>query len=180
MTVAEDRALVADFLNRRDEAAFRSLYERHTGRVYRFLLRLTGRASDAEEGVQETWFRACGALERFEWRSSLPTFLAGIAVRWWREETRRRGRRWEAEEPESEGAGGTEPLPLSISRVDLDRAFADLAMGYRQALLLHDVFGHTHGEIAQMLGIDEGTSKSQLSRARRALRARLEEARRRA
>jgi len=174
--VGEDRALVHRFLERRDEVAFRALYDRHSGRLYRFLLRLTGRAAEAEEGVQETWVRACRGLERFAWRSALSTWLAGIAIRWWREECRRRGRVTE-EEPAEAGLADIAPSPGEIDRIDLERALGDLALGYREAILLHDVFGHTHGEIAELLDVDEGTSKSQLSRARRALRARLGERR---
>jgi RNA polymerase sigma-70 factor (ECF subfamily) len=166
----EDRRLVARFLARRDEAAFRALYGRHTGALYRFLLRLTGRSADAEEGVQETWVRACRSLERFEWRSALSTWLAGIAVRWWREERRRRGLRDDPGEADGPAVG---PIASEIDRIDLERALGELSSGYREAILLHDVYGHTHAEIASMLDVDEGTSKSQLSRARRALRARL-------
>jgi len=166
-----DRLLVSRFLERRDEAAFRSLYARHTGPLYRFLLRLTGRAADAEEGVQETWVRACRGLDRFAWRSALATWLAGIAIRWWREERRRRGVKddWEDEAAEAAPASPT----AEIDRIDLERALGGLSLGYRETVLLHDVYGHTHGEIAEILDVDEGTSKSQLSRARRALRARL-------
>jgi RNA polymerase sigma-70 factor (ECF subfamily) len=167
----EDRALVSRFLSQRDEAAFRSLYRRHAGFLYRFLLRLTGRATDAEEGVQETWVRACRGLPQFQWRSPLPTWLAGIAVRWWREEERRRGRLWDA--PEDAAIEAAAPVRTEIDRIDLERALASLAGGYQEAILLHDVQGYTHEEIAEMLGVDAGTSKSQLSRARRALRARL-------
>ena len=59
------------------------------------------------------------------------------------------------------------------TRMDLERAVASLPDGYREVLVLHDVEGYTHEEIAGLLGIDRGTSKSQLSRARRELRARL-------
>ncbi|HEY1252595.1 MAG TPA: RNA polymerase sigma factor [Thermoanaerobaculia bacterium] len=165
-----DRVLVARFLERRDEAAFHALYTRHTGALYRFLLRLTGRAADAEEGVQETWVRACRGLERFAWRSALSTWLAGIAIRWWREESRRRGVKDLAEEDPADAPASTRG---EVDRIDLERALGDLSLGYREAILLHDVYGHTHGEIAEILDVDEGTSKSQLSRARRALRARL-------
>lgn len=166
-----DRDLVSRFLNGRDEGAFRSLYRRHAGVLYRFLLRLTGRAADAEEGVQETWVRACRALPGFQWRSSMDTWLIGIAIRWWREETRRQGReRQGADEPEPAPSA---PIRAEIDRIDLERAFESLAGGYREAIFLHDVEGYTHDEIAQMLGVDAGTSKSQLSRARRALRAQL-------
>ena len=168
-----DPQLVSRFLERGDEAAFRALYDRHSGRLYRFLLRLTGSAADAEEGVQETWVRACRSLERFGWRSALSTWLAGIAIRWWREECRRRGRTGEEDAAESGFPADVAPFPGEIDRIDLERALGDLALGYREAILLHDVFGHTHGEIAELLDVDEGTSKSQLSRARRALRARL-------
>jgi RNA polymerase sigma-70 factor (ECF subfamily) len=174
IAVGEDRALVSRFLERRDEAAFRALYDRHSGRLYRFLLRLTGRAADAEEGVQETWVRACRSLERFAWRSALSTWLAGIAIRWWREECRRRGRVTDGDAAEPEVLAGLAPASRGeIDRIDLERALGELALGYREAILLHDVFGHTHGEIAELLEVDEGTSKSQLSRARRLLRARL-------
>jgi RNA polymerase sigma-70 factor (ECF subfamily) len=168
---AEDRILVSRFLEGRDETAFRGLYGRHSGALYRFLLRLTGRAADAEEGVQETWVRACRALPRFEWRSALSTWLAGIAIRWWREECRRRGRSEGQRDAAEIAADGL--APAEGERIDLARALEGLALGYREAILLHDVYGHTHGEIARMLDVDEGTSKSQLSRARRALRARL-------
>lgn len=170
----EDRRLVARFLERRDEAAFHDLYALHAGVLFRFLLRLTGRAADAEEGVQETWVRACRGLERFEWRSALPTWLAGIAIRWWREECRRRGLREERDDLLEPVAAATAAEGIAaIDRIDLERALDGLSLGYREAILLHDVFGHTHGEIARILDVDEGTSKSQLSRARRALRARL-------
>jgi RNA polymerase sigma-70 factor (ECF subfamily) len=53
---------------------------------------------------------------------------------------------------------------------DLERAIAELPEGYREAIVLHDVFGFTHDEIGRMLGIDSGTSRSQLSRARNTVR----------
>jgi len=62
----------------------------------------------------------------------------------------------------------------SYDRLDLERAIEGLADGFRQVFVLHDVQGYTHEEIADLLGIEPGTSKSQLSRARRALRRVLE------
>ena len=171
MTDQDDRILVSRFLSGRDEAAFRDLYRRHTPFLYRFLLRLSGgRAADAEEGVQETWVRAAERLAGFEGRSALKTWLAGIAIRWWREEARR-GKR-ETTTPDGDLAPMA-PVERGIERVDLERGFLALAEGYRSAILLHDVEGYTHDEIAEMTGVDAGTSRSQLSRARRALRAHL-------
>jgi RNA polymerase sigma-70 factor, ECF subfamily len=170
----EDRALVTLFLAQRDEAAFRALYRKHAGFLYRFLLRLSGGdAAAAEEGVQETWIRAAQGLSGFAWRSSLKTWLAGIAIRWWREARRASGRRRDAELPEEGSLSAAAPIRLEIDRLDLERALAALPAGYRRAILLHDVEGYTHEEVAELTGVDVGTSKSQLSRARRALRARL-------
>ena len=165
----DDRRLVALFLARRDEGAFRALYRRHTPFLYRLLLRLSGGDSQtAEEGVQETWARAVERLGEFAWRSQLRTWLAGIAIHWSREDARRRRR-------DASVALDDEALPAPgasapIDRMDLERAVSELPEGYRAALLLHDVEGFTHEEIAAALGVDEGTSKSQLFRARRSLR----------
>jgi len=168
----EDRALVARFVARRDEAAFRELYRRHVAFLYRFLLRLSsGDTAAAEEGVQETWIRAAQNLPGFAWRSSLKTWLAGIAIRWWREARRASAR--EVEFPEEASLPAAPPIRHEIERVDLERALAALPAGYRRAILLHDVEGFTHEEVAELTGVDVGTSKSQLSRARSALRARL-------
>jgi RNA polymerase sigma-70 factor (ECF subfamily) len=67
----------------------------------------------------------------------------------------------------------TPETAATFTDIDLERALAALADGYRQVLLLHDVWGLTHDEVGRTLGIDAGTSKSQLSRARRVLKERL-------
>jgi len=168
----EDRLLVARFVESRDEAAFRALYRRHASFLYRFLLRLSvGDGAAAEEGVQETWVRAAQGLACFGWRSSLKTWLAGIAIRWWRESRRTAAR--DAELPDEASLPAAPVIRRESDRVDLERALAELPAGYRRAILLHDVEGYTHEEVAEMTGIDVGTSKSQLSRARNALRTRL-------
>ena len=169
---AADRALAARYLLRRDEAAFRALYRRHTPALFGFALRLCGgRAGEAEEIVQEAWIRAAGRLESFRWASSLRTWLSGIAVNCWREQTREP--RPDQELPEGDTAAGR-PLGSPGERIDLARAVGELPGGYRAVLLLHDVEGFTHEEIAKLLGMEPGTSKSQLARARQAMRRRLE------
>ena len=169
----DDRRLVALFLARRDEGAFRALYRRHTPFLYRLLLRLSGGDSQtAEEGVQETWVRAVERLGEFAWRSQLRTWLAGIAIHWSREDARRRRR--DASVPLDDEALPAPGASAPIDRMDLERAVSELPDGYRAALLLHDVEGFTHEEIAAALGVDEGTSKSQLFRARRSLRLMLQ------
>lgn len=167
----EDRALVDRVAERGDERAFRALYERHTPRLLRFVLRLMadeGRP-EAEDVVQEAWIRAVERFPDFEWRSSVPTWLHGIAFNVVRERRRAAARRPElratpvAEDGSVDGAGDPE------ARVDLERGLARLPPGRRTVLVLYDLYGYTHGEVAGMLEISEGTSKSQLHDARRQL-----------
>lgn len=163
--------LASAFDGRRDEAAFRDLYRRLTPGLYRVALGwLGGRREAAEDAVQEAWVRAVRGWSRFHGTASLRTWLTGIVLRCCWEETRRGARR--REEPLGEPA--PPPPPDAALRLDLLRQVGSLPRGYREVLLLHDVEGFTHAEIGDLLGIGEGTSKSQLFRARRALRGKLE------
>ena len=167
-----ERGLIEGVL-RREEKAFRAMYRSHTPRLYRYALALTGgHEADAEDLIQETWRRSVPALRGFEGRSSLSTWLSAILVRCASE--RRRATRHESGTPiddevphRSAARNGTEPVGAGI---DLERAFAALPEGFRTVLLLHDLEGFRHIDIAELLGISEGTSKSQLSRARARMR----------
>lgn len=165
---APDRELVARVITRGDEASFRLLYERHTPRLLRLARNLTqGDDSDPRDLVQDTWIRAATRLSGFEWRSSLITWLSGILVNRMREIYRERARGELVELTEDIGDW---PLPPDVSgRLELESAIASLPPGGRTVLVLHDVEGYTHEEIAGFLGITPGTSKSQLCRARRAV-----------
>ena len=171
---APDRELADALLLRRDEGAFRALYRLHTPRLFQVVLRVLGGAEqDAEDVVQETWIRATERLGDFRWEAAFATWLTGIALNVARGLLRRRGR-WEAD-PESVPEPWRAPPALG-ERIDLERALALLPAGYRAVLVLHDVEGFTHEEIAAMLGVVPGTSKSQLSCARRAMRQLLDPA----
>jgi len=179
----DDRELVARFLARRDDEAFRALFRRYSPRLLAMALRLTGgRHADAEDVVQEAWTRAVQRLAGFEWRSSLSTWLQSIVINCARE--RWRTATWESlDDPdrlETAERGTVRTTHVAVrtahgtsEAIDLERAIAALPEGYRAVLVLHDVEGYTHLEIAALCGIAEGTSKSQLFHARRALRARL-------
>lgn len=166
---ATDRDLAKALLHDGDEASFRELYRRHTPRLYQFVLRMMGGAeAEAEDVVQEAWIRAAERLDGFRWESQFATWLTGIGVNLCRDRLRRDGRRQEIQ-----ALDGLEVHVRAASheeRIDLERAIALLPAGYREVLLLHDVEGFTHGEIGERLGIAEGTSKSQLFFARRAMR----------
>ncbi|MEZ4415502.1 MAG: RNA polymerase sigma factor [Gemmatimonadota bacterium] len=170
---AGDRELVSAVLDGGDERAFRTLYRRYTPQLHRIALRLTeDREGVAEDVVHDTWVRAVERLSTFGWRSSLGTWLTGVLINRVREQWRAWGRvEWAPLERIAE------PAVRAVAheaRVDLDRAITALPPGYRAAVVLHDVEGYSHEETARLLNIDVGTSKSQLSRARRRLREWLE------
>jgi RNA polymerase sigma-70 factor (ECF subfamily) len=162
-----DRVLVERLIATGDAAAFRALYRRHTPALYATAVRLLADAQDAEDAVHDVWLRAADAFRAFAWRSALRSWLTGILVNRVREMRR---------EPSlarlEDDMAGEEPaeLPLGVDAADIERAVAALPPGYRAVLVLHDIDGYTHEEIAAMLEIQPGTSKSQLAHARRALR----------
>jgi len=163
---------VRHFLSTRSERTFRKLYRHHTPRLYQLVLRLLrGNESEAREVVQDTWVRAVERLPGFRWQSSLHTWLTGIAVRRCQEQFRQRKRTQNHTSLKAESS--CENPVGSEDRLDLETAIAQLADGYRQVLVLHDIEGYTHEEIAAMLGIQAGTSKSQLFQARKQVRVRL-------
>jgi RNA polymerase sigma-70 factor (ECF subfamily) len=168
---AEDRRLAAAIAESGDEAAFRTLYGRHTPALYRLALRLGGGDEPwAEDLVQQAWIRAVESLPGFQWRSAFRTWLSGIAINCAREGWR--ARRLSLEVPwDPDAHAVARPGPDVGTRMDLERGIAGLPHGCRQVLVLHDVEGFTHEEVAGLLGIEVGTSKSQLFHARRRLRA---------
>jgi RNA polymerase sigma factor (sigma-70 family) len=164
-----DRTLAEAVILTGDEGAFRQLYRRHTPRLYQFVLRFLGGAEmDAEDVVQEVWIQAVRRLDGFRWEARLETWLTAIGLNVARDLLRKRYRRGETQ------ALDVTDLPAPDSpdaeRMDLDTAIAALPDGYRAVLVLHDIEGFKHHEIAEALGIAPGTSKSQLSGARRVLR----------
>ena len=167
-----DRELVEAVVVNGDEIAFRELYRRHTPRLYQLILRLVGTEQDAEDIVQEAWIRATEAAANFRWESGFATWLTGIAINRFKELLRKRNR-WPMLALEQVSEPEIRPDRVG-ERVDLERALKLLPDGYRTVLVLHDLEGFRHEEIAEQLGIAPGTSKSQLFHARRYVRALLE------
>ncbi|HEU4827724.1 MAG TPA: RNA polymerase sigma factor [Gemmatimonadales bacterium] len=158
-----------------DAAAFGELYQAHAGRIFALCLRLEGDRARAEELTQDVFVRAWERLATFRGDSAFGTWLHRLAVNVVLAERRslwRRGRKIlftddpAAFERPGETAAG--------SAGDLEGAIAGLPPGARTVFVLHDVEGYTHGEIARLSGIAEGTSKAQLFRARRLLREALD------
>jgi RNA polymerase sigma-70 factor (ECF subfamily) len=163
-----------------DVRAFERLYRDHIGGVYGLCLRMTRDPAAAEDCAQEAFFNAWRALERFETRSSFKTWLHRIAVNVVL--NRRRKRAAQVELPALATDSGEEPgtppeewtLDTPVEVQEIEAAVGDLPDGARDALVLCGIYGYSHGEASQMLGIAEGTCKAQLHRARALLRAKLE------
>ena len=169
----ESDRMLADQVLAGDELAFRRLYGRHTPRLYLLVLRLLGGSeADAQDVVQDTWLKAVESLGRFRWDASFGTWLSAIGLNVAREALRRQSRRTEESLNEEHDQAERQPLE-HVDAMDLERAIRALPPGYRTVLVLHDVEGYRHEEIAERLGIAVGTSKAQLFHARRAMRAAL-------
>jgi RNA polymerase sigma-70 factor (ECF subfamily) len=165
---SSDSALIAAAITGA-EPAFRELFRRHTPHLLQFVTRVLGASrADAEDVVQDTWLRAYPALITFRSESSFSTWLCSVGLRA-ALDSMRKGKRHVAESLFEEDAS-SDP-PATEERMDIESAIAQLAPGYRMVLVLHDVEGFTHEEIALQLGIAPGTSKAQLFKARRVMRA---------
>ncbi len=155
-----------------DARAFERLYREHAGRVYGLCLRMTREPHLAEDCTQETFINAWRALGAFETRSSLATWLHRIAVNVTLARRRRNGLvETHVEDDEDLRSEWTLETPVEVH--EIEAAIAGLPDGARDALVLHALYGYSHNEAADMLGIAEGTCKAQLHRARRLLRERL-------
>jgi RNA polymerase sigma-70 factor (ECF subfamily) len=174
----EDHALVRA-AGGGDVRAFEALYRRHSRRIYAVLWRLCGHEARAEELVQDAFVRAWQALPGFRFESAFSTWLHRLAVNTALMDLRSRAG---AEALETDDAA-LEFLPTADSaglrtalEIDLERAVATLPPRARAVLVLHDIEGWKHEEIAAELGMAVGSSKAQLHRARGLLRTRLGEA----
>ncbi len=158
-----------------DPGAERALYETHVDRVFRLAYRFAGDADLARDFTQDTFIRAFERLDEFRGESQFGTWLHAIAVsvalNGLREVKRRREREADLEEGHEVAGGQREAEPDLKKR--LAAAIDDLPEGYRTVFVMHDVEGYTHEEIGAVLGVEAGTSKAQLSRARAKLRVAL-------
>lgn len=160
-----------------DMRAFEALYRRHAGRVHGVIQRLVGlHGARAEDLVQEAFVRAWQALPAFRFESAFGTWLHRLAVNTALMElrSRRTGPRFDDDEDALDGLGLADSAGQGTAlSMDLERAVATLPPRARAVLVLYDVEGWKHEEIAAELGMAVGSSKAQLHRARHLLRERL-------
>ena len=155
-----------------DRGAARALYDAHAPRVFRLVYRLAGDEDLARDFTQDTFVRAFEHLGQFRGEAALSTWLHRVAVSVTLNGMRRmkRFRRHETDldEADSIAAGSHDNEPDLRTR--LARAIDGLPEVYRVTLVMHEIEGYTHAEIAATLGIPEGTSKTRLHIARAKLR----------
>ena len=157
-------------------AAFELLYSRYHRRTYSLCLRMMNSATEAEDLTQEVFIQLFRKIGSFRGDSAFSTWLHRMTVNQVLMHFRRRGVQNEkttddGEMPEQivNGTENHSRMPI-LDRIALDKAIAQLPNGYRTVFVLHDVEGFEHEEIARMLGLSVGTSKSQLHKARLKLR----------
>lgn len=176
---SEDELLVRAAA-RGDARAFEQLYRRHVGRILGLCLRLVdGDRAKAEQHTQDAFVRAWEKLGSFRGEAQFSTWLHRLTVNLVLGEHRLL-KRWvtfedAATDADDEGGApdatlGEHPQQRVGERLDLERALARLPKGARTVLMLYDVEGYAHEEIAELTGIAVGTSKAQLHRARKLMR----------
>ena len=162
-----------------DARAFESLYRKHQRRVYAVVWRLAGgQAARADDLVQEAFIRAWQALPAFRFESAFSTWLHRLAVNTALMDLRGRagGEDRETDDSALEHVATLDTAGKRVrDQLDLERAVATLPERARAVLVLHDIEGWKHEEIATELGMAVGSSKAQLHRARNLLRKRLGE-----
>src|SRR5262245_20098943 len=153
------------------------MYRTYAPRLFGLAVRLVGR-SEAEDLLQEVFLTAHRKLGLYRGESSVGTWLFRLAANQCLDHLRSKRARFAAmteeldAEPPAPAAGAGAVVGV-VDRLDLERALASLPPGCRTVFVLHDVEGCEHREIAALLGIADGTSKSQLHKARMRLRAAL-------
>ena len=154
-------------------SAFEALYRRHHRRIYALCLRMSGDRAAAEDYTQETFIRSWQRLESFDLGTNFDAWLMKVAVNVVRGGIRSSRRRVVREERVAIDQSGDHPDMHPELGHELERALIKLPDGQREVFVLHDVEGFKHQEIADMLGLKVGTSRSRLHQARKFMREQL-------
>ncbi len=155
-----------------DQRAFRSLYEMNVDRIYRLAYRMAGEEELAMDFAQEAFVRAWNRLDQFRGDAAFSTWLHSITVSVALNGLRKvdRHRKRERSLEDAAPVAASNPVAEPGVRERIEEAVDGLPEIYRTVFLMHDLEGFSHGEIAEALGVAEGTSKARLSRARSRLR----------
>jgi RNA polymerase sigma-70 factor (ECF subfamily) len=174
-TANVDESALIKQAQRSDARAFEALYRLHIDRVYGICLRMTGNVSEAEDCAQEAFIQAWNKMQKFRGDSAFSTWLHRIAV------NSVLGRMRKSKREQDRILAVAENLPPTVTMGDtgelrdLSEAVNRLPEGARNVFVLHAVYGYSHDETGNMLGIAAGTSKAQLHRAKRLLAQQLKQ-----
>lgn len=159
-----------------DMAGFEVLYRMHVDRVYAICLRLTASRELAERLTQDVFVQTWEKLSSFRGEAAFTTWLHRLAVNTVLQDRRKEKRRQErfVQTEDVEVVSTAFSTPVIGTRIDLERAIAQLPERARTVFVMHDVEGYRHEEIAEMMNTSIGTSKAQLHRARNLLRKALD------
>jgi len=160
---------------RSDSRAFEALYKMHVDKVYGVCLRMTGNVSEAEDSTQDAFIQAWKKMDKFRGDSAFSTWLHRIAVN----SVLSRIRKAKREQDRIMAVSDTAVPTVTTGDVgelrDLSEAVDRLPQGARNVFVLHAIYGYSHDETGDMLGIAAGTSKAQLHRAKRLLAQQLKQ-----
>ena len=170
----DDTELVAQ-IGRGDQAAFRTLLDRHARYLFGVAHAMSGSTTDAEDIVQETLLGALNSAQKFRGESSVRTWLVRILVnqvRMWRRSRKSRGLD-ETTSVTGSLASASAPVSSAVeAKLDLTQMLAQLTPEHRQVIILRELQGMSYEQMAQALDVPRGTVESRLHRAREELRKR--------
>ena len=170
----DERALIRQ-AKRSDARAFEALYKLHIDKVYGICLRMTGNVSEAEDCAQEAFIQAWNKMDKFRGDSAFSTWLHRIAVNSVLGRIRKSKREQDRIQAVTDTARPTVETADTGELRDLSEAVDRLPRGARNVFVLHAIYGYSHDEAGEMLGIAAGTSKAQLHRAKRLLAQQLKQ-----
>jgi RNA polymerase sigma-70 factor, ECF subfamily len=157
-----------------DVEAFGTLYRNHAPRIYALASRMAGSPDEGEDLLQEIFLQAFRKLGSFKGEAAIGTWLYRLALNHCLDFVRSKQAKMGKVTDTLDADTSIEPAArrdTPIARIDLERAIVRLPSGCREAFVLHDIEGFDHKEVGDVLGIAEGTSKSQVFKARLKLRA---------
>lgn len=170
LSQADDRDVIDAFRRDRSEQGAREIILRHSPSLLRLVSRVLGdQAAEAEDVLQVAWVRGLASISQYRGDSSFVTWMTRIALRCAFDHMRKRESRTPLLSLDEARAVASPTVDRELT-TDIEHALARLSSQARSVVILHDIEGWTHGEIAAELGIAVGTSKAHLFQARRKLR----------